>query len=144
MRENIDLLTAMKKIENYAINSFKPNYVTANTSPGNVAQYSDFIELPQYIINQVPNEILELYGEEKGTLEWKEIATSFFKLVVICDTRVEVNRLMRALLAVLDEERKFMYKGKDGKDYTSSEQVKSVNEFYTQQENPTQKNGRGR
>ena len=35
-------------------------------------------------------------------------------------------------------------KGKDGKDYTSFEQVRSVNEFYTQQENPTIEQGRSR
>ena len=43
-----------------------------------------------------------------------------------------------------DEERKFMYKGKDGKDYTSFEEVKSVDEFYTQQENPLIEKGRSR
>ena len=46
--------------------------------------------------------------------------------------------------AMWDEERKFMYKGKDGKDYTSFEEVKSVDEFYTQQENPLIEKGRSR
>ena len=51
---------------------------------------------------------------------------------------------MRDILAMWDEERKFMYKGKDGKDYTSFEEVKSVDEFYTQQENPLIEKGRSR
>ena len=57
---------------------------------------------------------------------------------------VEVAKLMRDILAMWDEERKFMYKGKDGKDYTSFEEVKSVDEFYTQQENPLIEKGRSR
>ena len=51
---------------------------------------------------------------------------------------------MRDILEMWDEERKFMYKGKDGKDYTSFEQVSSVDELYVQQENPTIEQGRSR
>ena len=144
MKENIDLGAAIEKIQNYAINSFQPSYVRADSKPADVAKYSDFIELPHGIIDQVPDVILKVYGEEKGALEWKKIATAVFKLTVVSDVRVEVAILMRALLAVWDEERKFMFKGKDGKDYTSFEQVRSVNEFYTQQENPTIEQGRSR
>ena len=144
MKENIDLGAAIEKIQNYAINSFHPSYVRADSNPADVAKYSDFAELPHDIIGQVPDVILKVYGEKKGALEWRKIATAIFKLTVVYDASVEVTRLMRALLAVWDEERKFMFKGKDGKDYTSFEDVRSADEFYTQHENPTIENGRSR
>lgn len=144
MKENIDLGAAIEKIQNYAINSFQPSYVRADSNPADVAKYSDFIELPHNIIGQVPDVILKVYGEEKGAIKWREIATAIFKLTVVSDVRVDAARLVRALLAVWDEERKFMFKGKDGKDYTSFEQVKSVDEFYAQQENPTIEQSRNR
>lgn len=43
---------------------------------------------------------------------------------------------MRDILEMWDEERKYMYKGKDGNYYTSFEEVRSVDEFYTKEQNP--------
>ena len=132
MKETIDLLTAFENIQNYAINSFKPSYVTADSKPSDVAQYSDFRELPHSIIEQVPEEFL-LLGKEKGALEWKKFAENLYFLVASKDTRVQAARLVRALLAVWNEERKCMYKGEDGKDYYSREALESANQDYMDQ-----------
>ena len=75
---------------------------------------------------------------------WEKFAKLYHNLVLRQDTRVLIVKLMRSLLVLWDEERKFMFKGKDGKDYTSFEEVRSVDEFYTQQENPTIEQGRSR
>lgn len=143
MKENIDLATAFEMIQNYAIKSVYPT-VGAFSGSVDITKHPEVYSLPPRILTQIPDEILKLYGEEKGARKWKELATSFFRLTLVADVRVEVAKLMRDILEMWDEERKFMYKGKDGKDYTSFEQVRSVNEFYAQQENPTIEQGRSR
>ena len=143
LKENIDLVTAFEMIQNYALKSVYPT-VGAFSGLVDITKHPEAYSLPSSILNQVPGEILRLYGEEKGARKWKELATSFFRLTLVSDVRVEVAKLMRDILAMWDEERKFMYKGKDGKDYTSFEEVKSVDEFYTQQENPLIEKGRSR
>ena len=143
MKENIDLATAFEMIKNYAIKSVYPTVGTFSNSV-DITKHPEAYPLSPRILAQIPDEILKLYGEEKGARKWKELATSFFRLTLVADTRVEVAKLMRDILEMWDEERKFMYKGKDGKDYTSFEQVRSVDEFYAQQENPTIEQGRSR
>lgn len=143
MKENIDLATAFEMIQNYAIKSVYPTVGTFSDSV-DITKHPEAYPLSPKILAQIPDEILKLYGEEKGARKWKEIATSFFRLTLVADTRVEVAKLMRDILEMWDEERKFMYKGKDGKDYASFEQVMSVDEFYAQQENPTIEQGRSR
>ena len=143
LKENIDLATAFEMIQNYALNSVYPT-VGAFSGSVDIPKHTEAYSLPSSILNQVPGEILRLYGEEKGARKWKELATSFFRLTLASDVRVEVAKLMRDILAMWDEERNFMYKGKDGKDYTSFEEVRSVDEFYTQQENPLIEKGRSR
>lgn len=143
MKDNIDLATAFEMIEKYAIKSVYPTVGTFSDSV-DITKHPEAYPLPPRILAQIPDEILKLYGEVKGAIKWKEIATSFFRLTLVADTRVEVAKLMRDILEMWDEERKFMYKGKDGKDYTSFEQVRSVDEFYAQQENPTIEQGRSR
>lgn len=143
MKENIDLSTAIEMIQNYAIESVYPTVGTYSGSV-DITKHPESYSLPPRILNQVPDVILKLYGEEKGARKWKELATSIFRLTLVADVRVEVAKLMRDILEIWDEERKFMYKGKDGKDYTSFEDVRSVDEFYMQQENPTIENGRSR
>lgn len=143
MKENIDLATAFEMIQNYAIKSVYPT-VGAFSGSVDITKHPEAYSLPPSILTQIPDEILKLYGEEKGARKWKELATSFFRLTLVADVRVEVAKLMRDILEMWDEERKFMYKGKDGKDYTSFEQVRSVDEFYAQQENPTIEQGRSR
>lgn len=143
MKENIDLATAFEMIQNYAIKSVYPTVGTFSDSV-DITKHPEAYPLSPKILAQIPDEILKLYGEEKGARKWKELATSFFRLTLVADTRVEVAKLMRDILEMWDEERKFMYKGKDGKDYTSFEQVRSVDEFYAQQENPTIEQGRSR
>ena len=143
MKENIDLATAFEMIQNYAIKSVYPT-VGAFSGSVDITKHPEAYSLPSSIINHIPDEILRLYGEEKGARKWKELATSFFRLTLVSDVRVEVAKLMRDILEMWDEERKFMFKGKDGKDYTSFEQVRSVDEFYAQQENPTIEQGRSR
>ncbi len=143
MKENIDLATAFEMIQNYAIKSVYPT-VGAFSGSVDITKHPEAYSLPPSILNRVPDEILRLYGEEKGARKWKELATSLFRLTLVADVRVEVAKLMRDILEMWYEERKFMYKGKDGKDYTSFEQVRSVDEFYAQQENPTIEQGRSR
>lgn len=143
MKENIDLSTAIEMIQNYAIKSVYPTVGTFSGSV-DITKHPEAYSLPPRILNQVPDVILKLYGEEKGTKKWKELATSIFRLTLVADVRVEVAKLMRDILEMWDEERKFMYKGKDGKDYTSFGDVRTVDEFYMQQENPTIENGRSR
>ena len=143
LKENIDLATAFEMIQNYAIKSVYPT-VGAFSGSVDITIHPEAYSLPSSIINHIPDEILRLYGEEKGARKWKELATSFFRLTLVSDVRVEVAKLMRDILEMWDEERKFMFKGKDGKDYTSFEQVRSVDEFYAQQENPTIEQGRSR
>lgn len=143
MKENIDLATAFEMIQNYAIKSVYPTVGTFSDSV-DITKHPEAYPLSPKILAQIPDEILKLYGEEKGARKWKELATSFFRLTLVADTRVEVAKLMRDILEMWDEEHKFMYKGKDGKDYTSFEQVRSVDEFYAQQENPTIEQGRSR
>lgn len=143
LKENIDLATAFEMIKNYAIKSVYPTVGTFSNSV-DITKHPEAYPLSPRILAQIPDEILKLYGEEKGARKWKELATSFFRLTLVADTRVEVAKLMRDILEMWDEERKFMYKGKDGKDYTSFEQVRSVDEFYAQQENPTIEQGRSR
>lgn len=143
LKDNIDLATAFEMIEKYAIKSVYPTVGTFSDSV-DITKHPEAYPLPPRILAQIPDEILKLYGEVKGAIKWKEIATSFFRLTLVADTRVEVAKLMRDILEMWDEERKFMYKGKDGKDYTSFEQVRSVDEFYAQQENPTIEQGRSR
>ena len=118
MKENIDLVTAFEMIQNHALKSVYPT-VGAFSGSVDITKHPEAYSLPSSILNQVPGEILRLYGEEKGARKWKELATSFFRLTLVSDVRVEVAKLMRDILAMWDEERKFMYKGKDGKDYTS-------------------------
>ena len=150
MNENIkiyDLKTAFEIIQNYAINTFRPSASDGSelsNGPDGIAKYSDYDALPPSIFNKIPEPLLLVYDEKTAASEWKNIAEAYFMLVANKDTRVEVARLMRALLEFWDLERKFMYKGKDGKDYTSSKEAELVNEFYPQQENPTIDKGRSR
>lgn len=143
MKENIDLATAFEMIQAYAIKSVYPT-VGAFSDSVDITKHPEAYSLPSRILTQIPDEILKLYGEEKGARKWKELATSFFRLTLVADVRVEIVKLMRDILEMWDEERKFMYKGKDGKDYTSFEQVRYVDEFYAQHENPTIEKGRSR
>ena len=135
MKENIDLGMAIDMIQDYAI---KLVYSTEGTFNGSVdiTKQPEAHSLPPRILYQVPDIFFKLYGEEKGTLKWKELATSIFRLTLVADVRVEVVKLMRDILEMWDEERKYMYKGKDEKDYTSFEEVRSVDEFYTEEQNP--------
>lgn len=148
MNEKITLEQALESIENYAINSHHPSEPSASyrEDPSAIAYFSQFnpTPLPSSVIAKVPEEFLKIYGKEKGTLEWEKFAKLYHNLVLRQDTRVLIVKLMRSLLVLWDEERKFMFKGKDGKDYTSFEEVRSVDEFYTQQENPTIEQGRSR
>lgn len=147
MNEKIDLETAFEIIQNYAINSFSPSAsygFELSKGPDGIAKHSDFNTLPPSIFNKIPEPFLLVYDEKTAASKWKNIAEAYFMLVANKDTRVEVARLMRALLEFWDLERKFMYKGKDGKDYTSSKEAELVNEFYSQQENPTIDKGRSR
>ena len=143
LKENIDLATALEMVRDYAIKSVYPTVGTFSDSV-DITKHPEAYSLPPRILTQIPDEILKLYGEVIGARKWKEIATSFFRLALIADVRVEVVKLMRDILEMWDEERKFMYKGKDGKDYTSFEQVRSVDELYVQQENPAKEQGRSR
>lgn len=143
LKENIDLATALEMVQDYAIKSVYLTYKPFSDSV-DITKHPEAYSLPPRILTQIPDEILKLYGEVIGARKWKEIATSFFRLALIADVRVEVVKLMRDILEMWDEERKFMYKGKDGKDYTSFEQVRSVDELYVQQENPTIEQGRSR
>ena len=147
MNEKIDLKTAFELIQNYAINSFNPSAsygFELSQGPDGIAKYSNFDALPSSIFNKIPEAFLLVYDEKTAASKWKSIAEAYFMLVVNKDTRVQVTRLMRALLEFWDLERKFMYKGKDGKDYTSFKEAELVNEFYSQQENPTIDKGRSR
>ena len=143
MNENITFEQALENIQNYAIN-IAPSIARFREDPAVIAQLSDFHPLLSSVFNKVPVELLEVYGEKRGKLEWQKLAKLYFQLVVLKETRAEVVRLMRALLTFRDEERKLMYKGKDGEDYISFEQVRSANEFYAQQENSKIEKGRSR
>lgn len=143
MNESISLEQAIENIQNYAIKSVYP---TAGAFSGSVdiTKHPEAYPLSPRILSQVPDDILKIYGAERGAKKWKQLATSIFRITLLADVRVEVAKLMRDILEMWDEERKFMYKGKDGKDYTSFEAVRSADEFYTQHENPTIENGRSR
>lgn len=143
LKENIDLATAFEMIQDYAIKSVYPTYKAFSDSV-DITKHPEAYSLPPRILTKIPDEILKLYGEVIGARKWKELATSFFRLTLIADVRVEVAKLMRDVLEMWDEERKFMYKGKDGNNYTSFEQVRSVDELYVQQENPAKEQGRSR
>ena len=148
MNENITLKQALESIEKYAINSHHPSEPSASyrEDPSAIAYFSQFnpTPLPSSVITKVPEEFLNIYGKEKGTKEWRKFAKLYYDLVLKKDTRVLIVELMRSLLVLWDEERKYMYKGKDEKDYASFEAVRSADEFYTQHENPTLENGRSR
>lgn len=143
MKENIDLATAFEMIQDYAIKSVFPTYKAFSNSV-DITKHPEAYPLPPRILTKIPDEILKLHGEVIGARKWKKLATSFFRLTLIADVRVEVAKLMRDVLEMWDEERKFMYKGKDGNNYTSFEQVRSVDELYVQQENPAKEQGRSR
>ena len=135
LKENIDLETAIEMIQDYAIKAVYPTVGTFNGSVDITKQPENY-SLPPRILNQVPDEIIKLYGEDIGTLKWKKLATSIFRLSLVADVRVEVAKLLRDILEMWNDERKIMYKGRDGKDYKSFEEVRTIDDFYTQQENP--------
>ena len=84
-----------------------------------------------------------MYGEEKGKQLWPGFVRLYYSKMS-SGMEAEVIAALTDIIDLYDKQLRTMYKGKDGKDYVSSEDVKSANDFYIQQENPTIEHGRSR
>lgn len=73
----------------------------------------------------------------------KKIAELFYA-AASSGLAADILGTLRDIIDLYEMQLKNMYKGKDRKDYTSFEQVRSVDEFYVQQENPTIEQDRSR
>ncbi len=95
------------------------------------------------LIEKVPDMLVEVYGEEKAKKEWRRFAKLFYS-VASSGLEPDILATLRDIMAMYEKQLRTMYKGNDVKDYTSFEEVISLNEFYDQQENPTIEQGRHR
>ena len=129
MKENYDLISELEEIRRRGINY--------GASIGNGKYRIDDL------IEKVPDVFVAAYGEEKARLKWKNLARLYY-YVMSTSLEADMVATLRELIAMYNEQLKFIYKGKDGKDYSSFEEVQKVNEFYTLHENPTIEKGRSR
>lgn len=140
LKENIDFNTEMKEIMSRGLNFGAE--IRKMVSPSFVSDIKRKYSIDD-LIELVPDMFFAVYDEEKAKQEWKKIAELTYA-AASSGLAADILGTLRDIMDMYEMQLKTMYKGKDGKDYTSFEQVRSVDEFYAQQENPTMEHGRSR
>ena len=91
--------------------------------------------LPFLLKNNVPAIFIELYGEERGKEEWDALAEKAYKFY--CDDlKRETAALFKHVIEMYKRQLECMYKGEDGKDYTSFDDLQEADREYVRSLNP--------
>ena len=136
MQRIIDLIDTFEKIQQHSFKIVGDNSADFGEE-ADVKKLSEAFPLPKEFLDEVPEIYIELCGKEEGITMWKNHAITWYiaTLAYANHLRTIMLRLFRELLTEAQKKQRFMYIGKNGRNYDSLAVVREENRLYVQQEN---------